>query len=313
MTQTVDIIIPVYKDIASTRRCLESVFASPIKIDHRLIVINDASPEAELSEYLEELRKTGKIILLRNKENLGFVKSVNLAMQYDPQHDVLLLNSDTMVANDWLDRLQRSAYQDSAIATVTPFSNNATICSYPKIGVENELPGGLALNELDGIFASCNKNEYLDIPTGVGFCLFIKRTCLNQVGYFDETRFPKGYGEENDFCLRASKQGFRNVIACDVFVYHQGSVSFGEAKKRLIKNSKKVLNQSYPDYRLQVRRFVANDPLRFYRQRVDVYRLQHSPHSTYLRIKLYYIKESLRLIKKKLYFCIVWVCSASFK
>jgi GT2 family glycosyltransferase len=52
-------------------------------------------------------------------------------MRLHPERDVVLLNSDTVVANDWLDRLLACADLESRIGTVTPFSNNATICSFP--------------------------------------------------------------------------------------------------------------------------------------------------------------------------------------
>lgn len=279
---TVDIVIPVYKDLNITRRCIESVLTASYKTKYCLIVINDASPEPEVSQYLTTLAATNTIILIENKENKGFVQSVNIGMQQHLQRDVILLNSDTIVANDWLDRLYQCAHKEATIATVTPFSNNATICSYPKTCEENKLPAEYSLVELDALFASNNSGEYIDIPTAVGFCMFIKRDCLHQIGYFDAQRFGKGYGEENDFCLRAIKKGWRNVIACDVFVYHEGSVSFGETKRELIQNAQKILQKRYPAYPLSVQKFIAKDPLLSFRQRVDVSRLQNSKRPTSL-------------------------------
>src|SRR5439155_9965202 len=137
-----------------------------------------------------------------NDRNLGFVQSVNRGMALHPDRDVVLLNSDTEVANDWLDRLARAAYSDANVATATPFSNNATICSYPFEGWTGGVPGMLGLAGLDRLFASTNAGRLVDMPTAVGFCMCIRRACLDQVGLFDAARFGRGDGEENDFSLR---------------------------------------------------------------------------------------------------------------
>jgi GT2 family glycosyltransferase len=121
-----------------------------------------------------------------------------------------------------------AAYLDRRIGTVTPFSNNATICSYPRFCADNPLPGDWSVAALDALFSRCNRGELADIPTAVGFCMYIRRDCLNEVGGFDERHFGKGYGEENDFSMRAKALGWRHALSADVFVYHAGSVSFAD-------------------------------------------------------------------------------------
>lgn len=278
----IDIVIPVYKDYAITKTCIESVLNSKITFPHELVVINDCSPEPEVARYLEQLATEHKITLLQNTENKGFVHSVNRGMKLHLDRDILLLNSDTCVANNWLDRLRNCAYADPNIATVTPFSNNATICSYPKFCKSNELPSDYDLEALDQLFAETNNNAFVQIPTAVGFCMYIKRDALNAVGFFDEERFGKGYGEENDFCLRAEKNGWKHVIACDVFVYHEGSVSFGDSKNERIEQAGKIINSLYPNYRANVQKFILNDELRFYRIKIDIKRLAASKKLNYL-------------------------------
>ncbi|MCB1922034.1 MAG: glycosyltransferase family 2 protein, partial [Candidatus Competibacteraceae bacterium] len=197
----------------------------------RLVVIDDASPEPEVSAWLQEVAATdSRIELLRNEQNLGFVGTVNRGMALAAERDVLLLNSDTEVANDWLDRIRAAAYGDQKVASVTPFSNNATICSYPRFCQDNDLPEGWPVAELDALFAKVNPGQVVDVPTGVGFCMYIRRAALNDVGLFDVEHFGKGYGEENDFCIRAHKAGWRNLHLLDTFVLHSGGVSFGDSK-----------------------------------------------------------------------------------
>ena len=265
----IDVIIPVYKGLQQTRRCIDSVLGSRQVAAIEILVVDDASPDAGITRHLDELSAQGRITLVRNESNLGFVQSVNRGMTRHPDRDVVLLNSDTEVANDWLDRLWRSAYAYPDIGTVTPFSNNATICSYPFEGWTAGIPGTLGLAALDRLFAATNAGRTVDLPTAVGFCMCIKRACLDQVGLFDAQRFGRGYGEENDFCMRAAAAGWRNVLAGDVFVYHEGAVSFSEERLALTTNAGKTLAEFHPDYLHKVREYTRNDPAGTLRAAVD--------------------------------------------
>ena len=265
----IDVIIPVYRGLEQTRRCIESVLAMPQAASHEVVVIDDASPEPRIGEYLDALAADGRISLNRNASNLGFVQTVNLGMSLHAERDVVLLNSDTEVAGDWLDRLQAAAHGAADIATATPFSNNATICSYPFEGWSDGVPGTLGLAAVDGLFASANAGRTVDLPTAVGFCMYIRRDCLDQVGTFDAARFGRGYGEENDFCMRALKSGWRHVLAGDVFIYHEGSVSFSEERFELMKAASSALLAAHPDYTQRVHEFIIADPAAGLRAAVD--------------------------------------------
>ncbi len=82
----------------------------------------------------------------------------------------------------WVDRLAAHAAREARIGTITPFSNNATICSYPRFCEVNALPMGETTGSLDGHFASANAGKSIEIPVGVGFCLYIRRECLDEIG-----------------------------------------------------------------------------------------------------------------------------------
>ncbi|MBP7780021.1 MAG: methyltransferase domain-containing protein [Burkholderiaceae bacterium] len=281
----VDIVIPVYKGLDDTQRCINSVLSNPCKTPFRVVVINDASPESEVTNWLREISlRDSRILLLENKENLGFVGTVNRGMSVSDSHDIVLLNSDTEVANDWLDRLQHSAYVGDRVGTVTPFSNNATICSYPTFCAENPMISGHTTASLDKLFSQANKGEVVDIPTGVGFCMYIRRECLSSVGLFDVANFGKGYGEENDFCRRAAAAGWRNLHALDTFVLHAGGVSFGSSKNDRVLAALQTLARLYPDYDSLVQKYVKNDPAASYRHAVDILRVQASGKPSVLLI-----------------------------
>jgi GT2 family glycosyltransferase len=265
----IDVVVPVYRGFAQTRRCVESVLAAGQALAFEVVVVDDATPEPEIARWLDALAAAGRVTLLRNEANAGFVHSVNRGMSLHGERDVVLLNSDTEVANDWLDRLHACAHSDAKIATVTPFSNNATICSYPFEGWQGRIPGTLGLAELDRIFAATNAKRVVDLPTAVGFCMYIRRDALDALGLFDAERYGRGYGEENDFCMRAGKAGWRNVLAGDVFVYHEGSVSFSEERFDLQAAAGKVLVEAHPDYPAKVHEFLVADPANELRNAID--------------------------------------------
>jgi len=273
----VDVIIPVYAGATQTRLCIERALSSPSKTPHELVVIDDASPDPDIREYLDRLSSAHLIRLIRHSENQGYTRTINEGIRLHPDRDVVLLNSDTQVASDWLDRLRRCAYAEADIATVNPFSNNATICSYPLFCENNPLPPTNTVEGLDRLFRETNAGRWGEIPTAVGFCMYIKRACLDQVGLFDEEHFPRGYGEENDFCMRASQAGWRHALCGDTFVFHTGSVSFGAAKHALLAKSHQILAELHPEYDARVREHVMRDPNRILRAAVDAARQKTAP------------------------------------
>ncbi len=281
----IDLIIPVYRGLAETRACIDSVIASQNVTPFQIIVFNDASPEPAIADYLEALVRDGKIFLLTNANNLGFVATVNRALALDSDNDVLLLNSDTEVSGDWLDRIVACAARDHNIASVTPFSNNATLCSYPTIGESAPMPHAAELRTLDQLFAAHNAGASVDLPTGVGFCLWMRRAAINAIGNFDEAAFGRGYGEENDWCYRASAAGYRHVLCADVFVAHQGEVSFGNDSTGRKANAQAVIDARYPQYRDDIAAFFEHDPARPLRRAVDMARIKTSSRPRVLMVQ----------------------------
>ena len=271
-SSTVDIIVPVYRGYDDTLACLLSVLESSNRTDFELVVIDDASPEPELSAALERLAAMGLITLLRNERNLGFVATVNRGMGLHPDRDVLLLNSDTLVFNDWLDRL-RSHCLDGSVGTVTPFTNNGTICSYPKFCKDNPGLQDISFAEIDSLAAAANRGASVEVPTGVGFCMYVTRSALNAVGLFDVETFGRGYGEENDFCWRVSAQQMKNLHALDVFVFHSGETSFSTGAAQAKRDGYQALVNKHPDYPATVQRYIKSDPARTARARLDLARL----------------------------------------
>ena len=263
-----DIVIPVYRGRAETLACIKSVIESVGQSPQEIVVVDDCTPDPALAEDLAQLEAAGLITRLVNPVNLGFVASANAGMALHAQRDVVLLNSDTLVPRGWLDRLRRAAYVEPDIGTVTPFSNRATICSFPAMPDDSDLPAGWTAQALDDAFARHNAGLVVDIPTAVGFCMYIKRAVIRDTGFFDEITWGRGYGEENDYCMRSTACGWRHVQACDIFVEHHGSVSFSAEKTALIDAHLAILHRLYPDYSRRVAQHLRADPAAPARRRV---------------------------------------------
>ena len=259
----VDIIIPVYNSFEYSTRCIDSVLEHSDNC--RIIIVDDSSTDKRINEYLDSIKtrfkENKKIIILKNKKNLGFVKSVNRAYK-QTKNNFVILNSDTEVTKGWLDRLFAPIIKDKKVASVTPFSNSATICSFPNFVEDNKLFKDLEPSKIDSFFAKFGPSTYFEIPTGVGFCFAVNKEIAKENGLFDEKAFGKGYGEENDWCMRASHNGYKNVIAPNLFVYHNHGTSFDFAERKKLKeeNLKKVI-RNYPEYQEKVNRFINEDLL----------------------------------------------------
>jgi GT2 family glycosyltransferase/glycosyltransferase involved in cell wall biosynthesis len=275
---SVDVILPIYGAYEQALNAIWRALCTEGETRFELIVINDASPDPQLGMKLRELAQAKWFTLIENPQNIGFVQTVNKAMQIHGDRDVVLLNSDTEVFGNWLDRLYRHAYTSNAIGTVTPFSNNAEICSYPYIMHNNQMPLEVDDATLDRLASQINRGRSCELPTAIDFCMYIKRRCLRDVGVFDAETFGFGYGEESDFCLRAAKHRWKHLLAGDVFVRHIGGVVFTSEKQGLVKQSLKKINTRYPHYAAQLRDFIRTDPARTLRQRLDLARLKHAGH-----------------------------------
>ena len=252
MQPEVAIVIPVYNAAAAVKRCLDSVLANSSG-RCRLIVIDDASTEPGIAPMLAGYQGIAGVEILSNPVNLGFTATVNRGMSLAGQADVVLLNADTEVASCWLTGLRRAAYSSTDTATATAVSDNAGAFSVPELEQENVLPAGWTFAQTARAHWQTAGHAYPVLPTGNGFCMYIRRSILDEIGLFDVEAFPQGYGEENDFCQRACAAGYRNVIAGNVLVRHARSLSFGsERREALGRAGMQVLRQRWPDYEADV-------------------------------------------------------------
>ncbi len=256
------VIVPVYRNIAVTKRCIDSLMASNLPDSAKVLILNDCSPDQEMPALLDSYKVHPRVDVRHNMENVGFVRNVNTGMAIAGKADVVLLNSDTVVAGDWLQRLYWQANTRENISSVTATSSNATICSFPVMEGTSGWPMGRGTDEIQRLFARHNNKRSVEIPTAVGFCMFITRRSLAELGNFDEEAFGKGYGEENDFCLRGLSRGWKHLQALDVGVFHEGEVSFGGASHPGKLRAAEIILKRYPNYNDLIGEFAQVDKAR---------------------------------------------------
>lgn len=261
------IIVPIHNAAAELDACLAALLANtPATI--RIVLLDDASSDPRVAASLAACDGLANVEIHRNAQNLGFTRTVNRGLDLAGRADVVLLNADTRVTPRWLDNLHLAAWSGDRIGTATPFSSNAGAFSAPSPDRPNPLPDWLDLDSYGRLVTQASARSYPRVPTGSGFCLYIRRACLDEVGGFDAEAFPRGYGEENDFCMRASRRGWGHVVDDATLIDHVRSASFGDEKAELLKRAGAILRERYPDYPALVRRLGRDRRLARARRRI---------------------------------------------
>lgn len=252
--ETVDIIICVHNALDDVKRCIDSVIKYSADPYH-IIIVNDGSNE-ETEEYLKTVAEKysfdNRVTLLKNEgSSHGYAIAANIGMHSSSGEYVILLNSDTIVTSRWLDKMIDCAKSDSKIGVVGPLSNTASWQSVPKLTengdwCHNELPEDIDVEEMGELIERYSGRIYMQVPLINGFCMMISRKVLDTIGYFDEENFGRGFGEEDDFNLRAYKAGFKLAIADNTYIYHAQSKSYTDSVRlELSRRSGEILRQKH--------------------------------------------------------------------
>lgn len=249
LSDRVDVIVCVHNALEDVRTCLESVLEFTGR-PYRLILVDDGSGQ-ETSDFLAAFAAEHAAELIRHEEARGYTKSANAGLKHACSKYQVLLNSDTVVTPYWLERLVMCAEADPNVGLVGPLSNTASWQSIPEVEYDgdwaaNELPSRGAIQRMSELVAKYSAQVYPSIVFLNGFCMLIKRDVLEDVGLFDEGSFEQGYGEENDFCLRAVEAGWQVRIADDAYVYHSQSRSYSnERRKKLVELAGSILEDKH--------------------------------------------------------------------
>ena len=249
-TEPVDIVICVHDALADVRACLESLLRTTLP-PYRLVLVDDGSG-AETRDYLAAFAADQAATLVRNEKARGYTVAANQGLRLTSGEFMVLLNSDTVLTPGWLDRLVACAESDPRIGIVGPLSNTASWQSVPSFldddgdWAANPLPVGQTVEGMAHLVAQASPGVYPRIPFLNGFCFLIRREVITAIGLLDETTFPRGYGEENDYCARARRAGFATAVAGDAYVWHSQSRSFShDERKRFADESTEVMFARY--------------------------------------------------------------------
>lgn len=249
--------IPVYGGHEQFVACLHSVLAHTSE-DVQILVCDDASPDRRSAAFVRSLAEAGggahRVSYLRRERNLGFPANLNGAFAMTAPADVVILNSDCVVAEGWLEGLRDAAHCDSRVATATALTNHGSIVSVPERVPLPSLPPEWTLDEAAAAVRAASLRLRPRIPTAIGHCVYVRRSALELVGDFD-LAFSPGYGEEVDFSQRCLHSGLSHVVADEVLVLHHGGASFSENGRRnpVQDEHERVIQTRYPYYHDAVR------------------------------------------------------------
>ncbi|MCM8761340.1 MAG: glycosyltransferase family 2 protein [Candidatus Omnitrophica bacterium] len=225
-----DIIIPIWNQPEHTRACIENLIKNT-RYPYRLILVDNGSAAAT-AEYLRGLKIDGvEKVLIRNEQNLGFVKAVNQGLQASSAPYVCVLNNDTIPAPGWLERLVEFAEAHKDAGLLNPVCDGHLDTPIEEYAKRLE----------------ANKGRYMEMNQCFGFCMLIKREVIDKIGYLDEA-FGIGGFDDTDYSMRAHKAGYRCVSVHDAYVYHKQHATFNVMgdRKRLVSPGEKTYFQKWP-------------------------------------------------------------------
>ena len=218
-----DIIIPVWNELDSTRKCVNALLKNT-NYPHRLIIVDNGS-DVSTKEYLESLKKDLKeYTLIRKNNNEGFIRAVNEGFKHASSPYVCILNNDAYVSKKWLTNI---------IQTIEGGPNN--------IGMANPSSNIFGYKESDG-----NLHEFEGLDSCRGFAMVIKKELIEKIGFFDEI-YGMGYFEEKDFSRKAKDLGYISIRVKSSFVHHEDKLSFNKISNReaIFKNNEAIYNKRW--------------------------------------------------------------------
>jgi GT2 family glycosyltransferase len=266
------VIIPIYNSPDLVKKCIDSVIEHQPNVD--ILAIDDCSTDEAIGILLDDYKSrfSNQFSWKQTSSNLGFPGAVNFGLNFRNGRSVLLVNSDVVVYSNFASKMLEGLRHNQKVASITCLTNAGETASIPTICENTDLTENSSLENvnkaLDESIAFQNPTTWPEIPSGVGFCMLMSSKALNEVGVFDEAKFAPGYGEENDWSLRAKKKGFKNLLCPTVYVYHKHGFTYGVAKNQLLVSHLKIIDHDYPFYRSLVSAFISNDPLLYFRQAI---------------------------------------------
>ena len=230
---TCDIIIPAYENEELSLKCLESIKKYTDLNTYRVIFIDNASKD---SSKVENFLSTMPSLFHKMDKNEGFVLAVNKGIELSSAPYVCLLNNDTEVSNNWLNKLITALKTDPKLGIVGPLTmpdlrGKGMMDSHHSLSLHNTLlPADLMKADKETINNALEQRYTGKIytPSFVAFlCAVIKREVINKVGLLD-INYKMGMWDDNDYNLSTRKLGYKCELALDTCIYHRGRSTFSK-------------------------------------------------------------------------------------
>jgi GT2 family glycosyltransferase len=244
MQSKISVIIPVYNALDYVKKLFDSLLKNFDFNTGEIIIINDCSNNVT-SAYLEDFaREHYNFQLLKNSNNLGFVKSSNRGLKEAKNDILVLLNSDTEIPEGFNKKILDCFNSDSKIGVAFAIGSG---------NHKHQIPAfkGYTIQQMQDLLDKRHKAEYPVVLDTEGFCICIRREVVKQQGCLDEL-YDRGYFEETDFVMRAIKNGWKSVLIDDLYLGHIGYVSFGEKdKEKLMAKNRKIFQRRWETFMKQ--------------------------------------------------------------
>lgn len=229
----ISIVIVNYNTKKLTIDCLKSILDSNIISSFEIFLVDNNSSDGTVEAVKAKFQD---VRIIENKENVGFSKANNQAINLSNGRYILLLNSDTIVKDRTLDTMVRfmDEYADvgaSGCKVILPDGSLDKACHrgfptpsasfYHLTGVAKRFPNNPHFNKYH--LSYLNMNEIHEIDCLVGAFMLVRREAIEQVGQLDETFFM--YGEDIDWCYRIKKAGWKIYYYPGVDIIHYKGAS----------------------------------------------------------------------------------------
>lgn len=217
------IILLNYNGFELTRECINSL-KGMYNQNYEIIVVDNASTDGSYDLLYTEYGADKKIVILKNERNNGFADGNNFGIRYAIKNGgklFLLLNNDTEVEKDFLDKIVSNYNYDSIHTPKINFFNDKNDIWY-------------AAGEID--YGKCIvKNGNADIEKKVSFatgcCMLFSKNIVDKIGLMNEEYFM--YYEDVDYSLKAINNGVDIIYKPGALVYHKVGKSSGGEKSIL--------------------------------------------------------------------------------
>ena len=217
----VSIVILTYNQLNVTQECIDSIRQFTPEA-HELIFVDNGSTDGTIPWLRALAKQHPNCRIIENPTNLGFARGCNQGIKAASGEHILLLNNDVVVTDGWLSGMLECLAAEPGIGIVGPMTNNIS-------GTQRDLNATYTtmknMHEYAKSFRQQHRHRRIPLRRIVGFCMLFRRELVDRIGLLDEN-FGTGNFEDDDFCLRATLEGFRNMIAGDVFIHHYGSRTF---------------------------------------------------------------------------------------